>query len=349
MKLKLYLRIPFISIILLRLSLYTSFTFCENNFLMTPGALEIKLFNNIAFQTINDIEIRELGTGDNGYESAVDIPWSSSDPPYKLLDDVRDQLIRENWWLQEYWQKKGLPKEQINITVNNQSITIYNWRDEKLAFDQINNIAQILGIFALIANREALKKCRYILIDNERSINPNSGEEINGYNADSYDALLLYPRSLDPIDFRISGVSNLEGTVIHELTHNLVDMIFNEWVNKFDWEYLTKPRKLPGGMTSSHKIKRPERLVTDYASTNPSEDICDSMVAALKRPEFLDPERLDFLQKTLIKTIDITQRFTTKVKRLHGNSITLPSIPSLFTFKRGFKIEIIRRQRDTSL
>lgn len=134
----------------------------------------------IKYQSINDIALQEVKDGEEGFESAMPVICHTDDSMRKVENKLREQLIRDNWWLKTIWTQKGLPKEQISITINGYKVDVYNWNDERLSEEQIAQITGVLSKFAIIAGGIALKGVRYILIDNLKDKNTKSGEEING-------------------------------------------------------------------------------------------------------------------------------------------------------------------------
>jgi hypothetical protein len=291
------------------------------------------------YQTIDDalsLPLEEISdTEADG--SVITLYNADSKNPESVREELAEKLAERHWWLNRYWKEKAeLPHQQIRISINGSYIDIYNW-DRKLTIEQINLIASILEKFASIGYGKALQGLRYILIDNKRSINPQSNEEYYGYGKATGDYICLYPRALDPgtyrgggINDRLRGVSNLEGALIHELSHGIADdVIQNEWMNKFSWRMLDKSIKI-GGFNKNYQYSGDEeRLVSSYASTQPSDDICEAMVAALMNPQGLDMERLEYLQQHFLRQQPAgSDKLKSKYKVSEGEEVTLPKIIS---------------------
>ncbi|MDO8603100.1 MAG: hypothetical protein Q7O04_04565 [Candidatus Omnitrophota bacterium] len=291
----------------------------------------------IKYQSINDVVLQEVKEGEAGFELAMQVRYHAYDSMGKVENDLREQLIRNNWWLKAMWTQKGLPKEQISITINGHIIDAYNWNNERLSEEQISQIRDVLSKFAIIAGGIALKRVRYILIDNLREINPKSREEINGRGTGHDQVIWLYLRAIRPISHRVEGATNLEGTLIHELSHSLTYIIEIDWAKKFGWRRLGSPNKIfLDGSYSMWQLEIPARAVTTYAGEfDPGEDICESMVAALKNPEILDRERLDFLRGSFLQPLDERDNeIHISVERFYKNNIVLPAVASPVRFKR---------------
>jgi len=238
---------------------------------------------------------------DNGIERIV-----STSPSLIRITSGELSLLdpEEKWWLKvPYWKNKGKPKEQISLKIDGYLIDIYNWR-EGLTEEEIKTINSVLRLFLKIANGEAVKNSRYILIDDVQKINPYSGKEQNGERQGySNNTTILYPNAFRQISHRVEDVFNLEGTMIYELTHGITDKIINEWKEEFGWKEASSPRVCPGGAIVYFEVEDPSRCPTKYATFNPGDDIADSMVVALKNPEILDKGRYEFLKNTFLRDL----------------------------------------------
>jgi hypothetical protein len=162
-------------------------------------------------------------------------------------------------------------------------------------------------------------------------INPNTGENQNGEGGETDGAVKIYPSALHAVSHRISGALNLEGTLIHELSHSVGLEFINEWRNKFEWISSETTEMFPGGALRYEVPKEPERCVTDYARVNAREDVSESIVAALKNPNILDPEKLQFIKSHLpISSEKLVPSIIAKTK----GDISLPEIPQPVRYKR---------------
>ena len=118
--------------------------------------------------------------------------------------------------------------------------------------------------------------------------------------------------------------------MINELSHGIADdVIQNEWMNKFSWRMLDKSIKI-GGFNKNYQYSGDEeRLVSSYASTQPSDDICEAMVAALMNPQGLDMERLEYLQQHFLRQQPAgSDKLKSEYKVSEGEKVTLPKIIS---------------------
>jgi hypothetical protein len=223
-----------------------------------------------------------------------------------------------------YWSEKGVPREQFDVLFEGKKVEVANFSETALSKEQLNSLRLIIGEFSRIKNGEVFDKVKSIFIDNIQLEDPETKVGVNGMSVEKDDGIIkLYPRALENIPHRVKGVSNFDGTLIHELTHALVDPETRKrWKNKFGWkkneekeaklldklgelgisveELYEMPQKdwAKLGLWEFIRIEevdKPQRCVTDYAKLGPNDDIAESMVAAMTTGD-LDSERLKFLK-----------------------------------------------------
>lgn len=255
-------------------------------------------------KTLNhEILVTRAVEGDR--ENVMDLILDDDAGQEEIIRDARRGVEKDRWWLWEYWENKGLPKEQIELTDGKHNISLYNFQETPIGNDQLEQIQRILQFFSRIKGGIAFDRVEYILLDDVQGMNDKSGEPTNGYGPANSKAVTLYPNALKPIPNRVTDkVTNLEGTLTHEMTHGIPgmmfgeEMFFNMWTKTTGWKIGDERRVLPGGAIAIWETDY-SRCVTEYAASDPDEDICESMVAYLFDPEKLDPTRLDFLQTHL--------------------------------------------------
>lgn len=286
-------------------------------------------------KTLNH-EIQLFKAGEVNHEGVINLWMKEGADPEKISSESLRRIQENRWWLWEYWERKGLPKEQVELDDGEHQITLYNYGEpiDRAHLDLIN---RILGIFSGIRGGLVFNDVRYILLDDVQGMNDKSGEPTNGYGPINSLAVTLYPNAFRPISNRVTDrITNLEGTLAHELTHGipnqLIDgeMVLNLWIKAVGWDMADERRVLPGGAISIWKTDF-SKCVTDYAKSDPDEDICESMVAALFDPEKLDPNRLTTLQRTL--PLDPSKQTTWSSRQVR--EVCLPETPT--DFKVRFK------------
>ncbi|MBP6888427.1 MAG: hypothetical protein KBC21_01870 [Candidatus Pacebacteria bacterium] len=282
---------------------------------------------------------QEAKEDDPEYEMALPISVTQDESKEDIEKGILERLSREHWYLQEYWRNKVI-QEQIVLEVGEVVLEIFNFQNEQLEDWQLEQIRRVVTDYSQLRNSPVFSLVKSIVIDNEQPINPHSGKELNGWGG-SDGAVKLYPAALKPISHRVTGVSNLEGTLIHEFAHSLGVEFENMWRKEFGWEQMEKPEQLMNGTWRLEQNIEPERCITEYARINTAEDICESMVGALRNPGALDPARYRKIHEELLpdKLGDVPNRIT---KKLQG-TFQLPKIKEPFKYKRVLKRRIIFR------
>ena len=232
------------------------------------------------------------------------------------------------WFLNEYWRKKAL-REKFVFSLGTRSMELFNF-GFSLDAPTLDRISRTLAEYASLQNG-VFDRLKFIIIDDNQLINPNTGEPMNGNGGQMDGAIKLYPNAFKNMNHRVVGVPNLEGTVIHELSHSISLDFRNAWKKKFGWVDLENGGVLPGGAKQYHRVADPSRCVTRYAEVSADEDVCESMVAALKNPNVLDLERLHFIEESFSlgehKNSEIVE-----VQKI--DSPTLPEISQPIRYKR---------------
>jgi predicted Zn-dependent protease with MMP-like domain len=288
------------------------------------------------------IQLQEILKGDLAYESTMTVRANPEDTIEQVEAMARARVKENNWFLQDYWIKKKL-KEKIVITAGKAALEIYNFY-EHLEEWQLVQIQQSIADYARLRNNKVFEQVRHILIDDKQHINTQNGKELNGF-AGQGEAIKLYPNALKKLPHRVPGADNLEGTVIHELSHHLGKDFEQKWTEEFGWAWTDNRELLPGGTEFRYWINsEPERCVTEYAAINPAEDICESMVAAMRNPQALDPERYERLQEKFLPTKDVEDSgFTAEAQK---RNLKLPSLSQPVKYKRLPRLRIVVKKEN---
>ena len=200
-------------------------------------------------------------------------------------------------------------REQVIFRVQNHEIRLYNF-GTLLTKKQIGSVKKAMSEMASHFP-ETIANLKTITIDNVQHDSLEGDEEVypaNGYSP-TKDSIELYPRALQAIPHRVVDVpSNLEGTVVHEMAHSLINYgnFASEWTDKLRWDYCKahpdewKSQLSPNGKKEIFVNKQtgemapegtfplhPEQCVSDYAKISINEDFCDSVVAYVYNPILL--------------------------------------------------------------
>lgn len=279
------------------------------------------------FQDINSLNFSEIQAEENEICDVVHVSkYLNKD---EREEHICNKLKNKYWWFADKWIEKGLPKEQIKVKLDEIEIEIFNWYED-LSEKQIEEITNMLKLFYKNCGEE-LKNTKYILINNQSGGKHEIiGDEMNGRSPQE-DYIELYPNALKDIDHRVDKVSNLEGTIIHELSHKISLEIINSWKIKFGKE--CDNLKAKGGANLHWQSNEPSSCVTDLARSHYSEDLCESMVAALKNPAILDQEKMKFLIDNNLIEADNQKDVTALIDKLSGSKMEMPIIELEIKFK----------------
>jgi hypothetical protein len=115
--------------------------------------------------------------------------------------------------------------------------------------------------------------------------------------------LVLTDAASNPVDFKDKR-TQYKGTLAHELTHGLTNNFDPRDCKSYDnWKdnpLMQEWAKAAGWNPDLKGLKDPSKAPTNYAKTNPKEDLSESVMLYLYEPDTLktkSPERYEFVQK----------------------------------------------------
>ncbi len=276
------------------------------------------------------LKFEEVHEGSSDFDTAIAIPAAPEESQESIELKLTERLKQEHWYLQDSWRSKSLC-EQFVIKVGDDSVEIFNF-GRMLLPDEISKITAALKDMSRLKNTNVLRSVSHIAIDNEQPLNPHTGEAMNGLGGRD-GAIKLYPAALSNQSHRVPDVSNLEGTVIHEFSHSLPTDFIKSWRKSFGWQFIMEnPKTLPGGAVTIEETTQPERCITEYATINAAEDICDSMVAALRNPAALDAEKFEKIKIELLP--ESAKDVLVEVEKKSMNDQRLPQLSGPIKYKR---------------
>ncbi len=273
-----------------------------------------------------------------------------------IYEEIKKSLERRYWWVNEYWQERGLPKEQAEIKIGDHKITVYNFNKEiKFSDEHIKETKDVLQKYENY-DPELVEKKDFLLIENQQNQSLLEDEEkfpANGRNYPEWRAVGIDPRGMrQDMEHRIPGLSNFKGTLAHEIYEGKKDEnLFNDWRKDFGWDYCSdypdewevrkakdsyhliytnkKTRELSFGMFTTE----PELCLNDYTKTNMKEDICDSAVAALFNPELIKNVSLDKYKEIKSHSVKGIKERPINFTKIPSEKIKLPELSKTeFTF-----------------
>ena len=168
----------------------------------------------------------------------------------------------------------------------------------ELSFTQIELIRSTLEKLSRISG--VFNSFDAIVIRPKSEHNPQTDwQNFNGRAWIAQKCIWLYPEALQNIPHRISTVSNLEWTIIHEFWHGLINnnnKLRREWNNAVGWRQGNLDSQRNRGYWTGEHLEKPEWALNDYARSLPEEDFCDSFVAYNVGYKELEDQRNAFLK-----------------------------------------------------
>lgn len=291
-----------------------------------------------ALQTVDDINFVVSDTD----EADIEVSAEKDEDP---IEKAKERLKRENWWLSDYWQEKGMPREQMVVKTGETEISVYNWGDglsEKQQADLRDAISKLSE-----RTKFGLKGIEYILIDDKDQPHPYGaeGQLTRGQYKGNLKSFILYPAGIKEEAYRggeIKNCSEMERVVIHEIGHHY------EWQKSKDGEYITNSWFFQFGELDEVKkdrvVKNPEQTVTEYGKLNTSDDFCECLVASFYDKEKImavAPEKYQYiLDNVLSDESAVSETSITKQA-----DIALPRLPDTITYKTRESGVVFREQK----
>ena len=192
-------------------------------------------------QKIDDLSFEEVSPNT---PDSIEIEVYKDDSEEVILKKLKEKLVRENWWLQDEFEKEGMPKEQFLINGNNE-YSIYNF-NENLSEEQKSSLVKGISFLENSSEISSIKGITILIRKTER-INSNSKQPFYGNNYSDSKVINIYPRALENKEYRdIPEINGLGATIIHEFSHPIYDKmeqkIKEEWSN-FGWEVTTEEER----------------------------------------------------------------------------------------------------------
>lgn len=237
-----------------------------------------------------------------------------------VIEESARILSQKYWWVgRNIEQEFGVLKEKWNLKVGDHKINIFNfWQplENNQAEEIKNGITTMSSILP-----SSVFGLNDIVISEKQSPNLYIGEPANGdwLTPNDYSTFRLYPAAFETKQSRVTpNISNLQGTVVHELAHSVDTNTVNDWRKLFGWRLLFRskgdqPRILKGGWESWEVCVQTDRCVTEYAQSGAGEDISESFVAYAYNPQRLFSGKEMYLEiefpkgKEYETSIDIAQ------------------------------------------
>lgn len=157
------------------------------------------------------------------------------------IETMKQRTETKQWFTQEYWRRKGLPSEEfileLQIGENVNPITLYNYNKDQLLPEEHLRVLQATIQRLAASFPRALKGIKYIVFDDvpgKSIVDDEQNFPINAGVLEKQEGIKIYPRAFDlstkhrvqmenqkkyPEIFEEQTITNLEGTLEHELIH----------------------------------------------------------------------------------------------------------------------------------
>lgn len=105
--------------------------------------------------------------GDEDSENCITVSVSPNEHSDKVVQLAVDEVKRTRWWLQDYWERKALPVQQVELSDGVHQVTVYSW-GQQLQKTQLETFAKVFGSFSGVKNGFIFNHFRYLLIDDNQ-------------------------------------------------------------------------------------------------------------------------------------------------------------------------------------
>lgn len=293
------------------------------------------------FQSLENVPLVQLPREAGEAEGAIRVAVFEGDTLRQTADRLSQQIVNKYWWLNPEWRKKGPPKERVDLTINDQTFSTFNFGSE-LSAGEIEALRLMVAVMSQIPNNYTFTN---ILINDEDKTNNYTGQNMLGEGYPEARAFEVSLRARKEQQFRGQpGVSAFLGTVLHESAHSFVNngydvSTINAWIKELNWRFIPaeSTTRTVGGFPQSYLPDDPAKCVSEYAAFAPNEDFCESFVAALLFPERLDPDRLRFIEERFgIPGIDLGKSGLVDVQRKSYPDYEMPRIEEVRFYTVNF-------------
>ena len=267
----------------------------------------------------------------------------------KYLKDV----IQNTFWYERPEFKGKTPIKQYELQIRESTIQLYDFLG--IPDGRIDEIASALHELSELVSAEKLGIESIQIIDVDET-NSKNGELKRGVEYPSQKRFVLFPYAFEGNKYRGGEVScsELEGTVIHEGTHVILEKFLITfwhqnreklgWRNSGDFEQGLSII-YPGGHLGNHVNIYPENLPSSYSLIQPDDDRADSVVRWIYDRSSLKSPRREILDEALQTNVICPAT----IRSVPISVPMLPKNPKYFIKKaepKGFKINQVRKSEN---
>jgi hypothetical protein len=221
----------------------------------------------------------------------------------EILESAKVALRQRFWFVDPRWNNERLVERfQIRLDAHATEIFVFGEMIDQKTRDGIKQTLERM-YNALID--KTLWTLESIQILSHATINQKNGAPFRGTEFPAQRRFELYPEGMNSSAYRSGELrcSELEGTIIHEATHIVLEEILRpRWeTNELGWKTDESILiELPGGAKTITYNERPQECPTSYAALQSDDDRADSVAAFLFDREKLHPTRRKILEHVFI-------------------------------------------------
>ncbi len=223
------------------------------------------------------------------------ISVTNSEETTEIQTKIKQEL-EKIWFLSVEYQHEVLKEKFVLSLDGDTQIEIYNF-GESLTPEQQTTMAQTIQWYYDSLRDKSAWKVKTIQIRSQNKQNVVSGEFSRGHSFE--DRFELFPASFDPGKYRdCIDMTWLEAVLLHEPNHVNFESKALQHTQDWGWKMIDDAMiQLPGGETTTWFHPHPEQCPTEYGSTHPYEDMCETVVIGFSDPTLLTTERKAFFDQ----------------------------------------------------
>ncbi|HAZ28552.1 MAG TPA: hypothetical protein DCY48_02120 [Candidatus Magasanikbacteria bacterium] len=291
------------------------------------GARELVVPRDITINLRNVAISLSISVG-RGEKTDLSILVNDTTSKEQIAENAGKAIHDQYWYADEVWEQEDL-KERFCIDLEEHKIDVFVFGDD-IKTEQRDLIVQsIERVYNLLGgqDREAWDlESIQILARENKNLKNNQLMRGGEYPVQKRFELFTPGIALAPYREGELPCSELEGTLIHELTHMVLENRLAQLWEGTDlgWRSVEPDEliELPGGAHTSFYNERPQECPTSYACLQGDDDRAESVIAYIFSPDTLDPKRKKILDQVFTQSSPNTKAVLTHMP------VTLPELPS---------------------
>lgn len=251
--------------------------------------------------TLQGKEIRLVASSESEVAPKISVEVKDITNKTDIASEAEKEIVKRFWFADPIWEKQEL-RDRLRVEFGERSVEIFIFGLELTPETRESIIRTLTKMYRLLKDKRSWNLESIQILPRE-DVNEKNGEFIRAAERPDQRRLELYPAGLRDTPYRDGELpcTELEGSLVHELTHVLLeDDLRKAWeLEDLGWKmaevfvYI----ELPGGSRTKFYNERPVECPTSYACLQQDDDRAESVVAYLfaqgrldqKRKRILDP------------------------------------------------------------